>query len=196
MYIVKDFCADYWLNNVIVDCGSVEIVNDNDIDQYSSLDTPEDETQTGTNYTSENNLTIKNNKFEISYKINENIDCCSKYITIEKLNNNHNYLNKPIYNEPEIKSKSDRKDRQFDRGNIKREKPRILFGGKIHREQHKLDRIYIEKKSNQHISIHKCSLSNHNERKMQTMSKTSSIHDIESRKGKVLLDSFSKPLIC
>jgi hypothetical protein len=112
---------------------------------------------------------------------------------IEKLNNNNNQMNVLINNEPEFSFTA--KNRQFNRGNSNRKETRNYFGSQNSRKQSNYDRSHDKKETHQHLNIHQYFNTNNYQRKMPTMPKTSGLHDRKSRKGKIMLDSFSKPLI-
>ena len=180
MYVTTNYCADFWLNNVIIDCCSINF--ENNIDQESQQ-------QDNPTYTSQditiNNDTSLNNINE--YETNELYK--DSYSNREKLNNIHNHNNKILSNEPEI----NRGCRRINYKNFKRKDTRTDIGRTNNKQTVSDYRLSSKEETSNNISVYKYSGTNKYQRKMQELPKTSCLHEFRERK--ILLDSFAIPAI-
>jgi hypothetical protein len=179
MYVTKNYCADFWLNNVIVDCCSINL--ENNIDQESQQqDNP---TYTSQDITINNDTSLNMNEYETNelYK--------DSYSDIEKLNKIHNHNNKILSNEPEINRGCGR----INYKNFKRKDTRNDIGRADNKQTVSDYRLFSKEETSNNISVYKYFGTNKYQRKMQELPKTSRLY--EFRKRKVLLDSFAIPAI-
>ncbi len=176
MYVTTNYCADFWLNNVIIDCCSIEELDSQSEDnsKYTSQDI------TINNNTSLNNI---NNEYESNelYK--------DSYSNGEKLNNILNHINKILPNESEINRGCGRSNyNNFKRKNI-RTNIRRTNGKQTNTDPG----LFSKEKTSNHICVYQYFGSNKYQRKMQDLPKTSCLHEFRERQ--ILLDPFTIPTI-
>jgi hypothetical protein len=132
---------------------------------------------------------------EISNKQDLDINISISQREIELMNDNEpEKLNKYLMNDNNININGNEYN-EFNSNNRKCKNTKHPKSKRYNRNKNESNRMYTEQESYQHIYLQKAANKNCNKREMQYLSKNSRLYEFGGTQRKVMLDSFTKPIL-